>query len=87
MPAKKQTMNKEEQRIAKEFKAKLEELREWGYTEGIVIDAHMTIKTDGIFPYVSYRYMTDEEIEAWKTWSVTAAKTKMDIARSEVPKV
>jgi hypothetical protein len=43
------------------FKAKVDELVEWGLDNGIRIDAYIDVTINGLIPMISYQPLTEEQ--------------------------
>lgn len=80
---KSQPLTNKEQETNMKFKAKWEELQDWGLTEGIYIDAYIDISHNGIRPYVAYRPLTPVEVADYSKMSKLQVKTDLAIAKDE----
>lgn len=75
----------EELALNKKFRAKWDELLDWGFKEGIYIDAFVDYNQSGIRPYISYRPLTEVEKVDYKDFTEKQLKTKLQIAKN--PKI
>jgi hypothetical protein len=68
-------------KLKSEFNNKLEELVDWGYDQGVIINAYLKADHSGIVPYISFVYMSEAELERYKTWKKGEIKTDQELKR------
>jgi len=85
MEIEKKQPTSEELALNQKFRAKWGELQDWGFSEGINIDAFIDYGQNGIRPYISYRPLTKEELVDYKEFTEKQMKTKLQIAKN--PKI
>jgi len=67
------------------FNKKLAEFQEWGFSEGIMIEAFIKGDHTGIFPYISWVEMTPEQIKMRDDYNakMVAEAAKEDLANKK----
>jgi hypothetical protein len=60
--------------LKNEFNQKLEELIDWGFERGVIINAYLKADHSGIIPYISFLYMSKQEQEQYDGWKKSQIK-------------
>jgi hypothetical protein len=72
---------KKHEKLKSEFNSKLEDLVDWGYENNIIIDAYLKADHKGIFPYISFVYMTEEEKKQYEGWKKDQIKVDQELKK------
>jgi len=79
----KQAYQKKMNEMAIKFNVKLGELQDWGISEGIMIGAYLKADHEGIFPYISWVEMTEEQLKMRDDYNANMVKAEKEAEKAE----